>query len=182
MPWVGWCLTGRPTPVALMKVGEAFFCRIVGLKLATRRPRVAPDVEMRDGDVKLCTAEVLADFLRQAQRGGRAAGAKNRKSGTTGRARWILMGHFIASFTVEISSSLSFNSSLCPDICTPRFRPSVVTMVRKLKHHEEKLLKKTDFITYKQDNGHRDHNVIRRMANFWRFRLFLSHADLPQGI
>lgn len=35
-------------------------------------------------------------------------------------------------------------------------------MVRKLKHHEQKLLKKTDFITYKQDNGHRDHNVIRR--------------------
>lgn len=35
-------------------------------------------------------------------------------------------------------------------------------MVRKLKHHEQKLLRKTDFITYKQDNGHRDHNVIRR--------------------
>ncbi|KAJ4422580.1 U3 small nucleolar ribonucleoprotein imp3 [Gnomoniopsis sp. IMI 355080] len=35
-------------------------------------------------------------------------------------------------------------------------------MVRKLKHHEQKLLKKTDFITYKQDNDHRDHNVIRR--------------------
>ncbi|KAI3394695.1 hypothetical protein diail_2442 [Diaporthe ilicicola] len=35
-------------------------------------------------------------------------------------------------------------------------------MVRKLKHHEQKLLKKTDFITYKQDNGHRDHSVIRR--------------------
>lgn len=35
-------------------------------------------------------------------------------------------------------------------------------MVRKLKHHEQKLLKKTDFITYKQDNDHRDHDVIRR--------------------
>ena len=32
-------------------------------------------------------------------------------------------------------------------------------MVRKLKYHESKLLKKTDFLTYKQDNGHRDHNV-----------------------
>jgi len=29
-------------------------------------------------------------------------------------------------------------------------------MVRKLKHHEQKLLRKTDFITWKQDNDHRD--------------------------
>lgn len=35
-------------------------------------------------------------------------------------------------------------------------------MVRKLKYHEQKLLRKTDFITYKQDNGHRDKEVIRR--------------------
>ncbi|ORY68788.1 U3 small nucleolar ribonucleoprotein IMP3 [Pseudomassariella vexata] len=35
-------------------------------------------------------------------------------------------------------------------------------MVRKLKHHEKKLLKKVDFITYKQDNDHRDAAVIRR--------------------
>ncbi|KAH6655396.1 hypothetical protein BKA67DRAFT_560562 [Truncatella angustata] len=35
-------------------------------------------------------------------------------------------------------------------------------MVRKLKHHEAKLLRKVDFIEYKQDNGHRDHAVIRR--------------------
>ena len=35
-------------------------------------------------------------------------------------------------------------------------------MVRKLKYHEKKLLRKTDFITYKQDNGHRDKEVIRR--------------------
>lgn len=35
-------------------------------------------------------------------------------------------------------------------------------MVRKLKHHEQKLLRKTDFITYKQDNEHRDKAVIRR--------------------
>ncbi|KAK8048825.1 U3 small nucleolar ribonucleoprotein IMP3 [Apiospora phragmitis] len=35
-------------------------------------------------------------------------------------------------------------------------------MVRKLKHHEQKLLKKVDFITYKSDNNHRDHEVIRR--------------------
>lgn len=35
-------------------------------------------------------------------------------------------------------------------------------MVRKLKYHEQKLLRKTDFITYKQDNGHRDKEVVRR--------------------
>lgn len=35
-------------------------------------------------------------------------------------------------------------------------------MVRKLKYHEQKLLRKTDFITYKQDNAHRDKAVIRR--------------------
>lgn len=35
-------------------------------------------------------------------------------------------------------------------------------MVRKLKHHESKLLRKTDFITYKGDNGHRDKAVMRR--------------------
>ncbi|ATY66247.1 U3 small nucleolar ribonucleo IMP3 [Cordyceps militaris] len=35
-------------------------------------------------------------------------------------------------------------------------------MVRKLKYHEQKLLRKTDFITYKQDNAHRDKEVIRR--------------------
>lgn len=35
-------------------------------------------------------------------------------------------------------------------------------MVRKLKYHEQKLLRKTDFITYKQDQGHRDKAVVRR--------------------
>lgn len=35
-------------------------------------------------------------------------------------------------------------------------------MVRKLKHHEQKLLKKVDFVTWKQDNNHRDAAVIRR--------------------
>ncbi|PVH73033.1 alpha-L RNA-binding motif-containing protein [Cadophora sp. DSE1049] len=35
-------------------------------------------------------------------------------------------------------------------------------MVRKLKHHEQKLLRKVDFITYKSDNNHRDAAVIRR--------------------
>lgn len=34
-------------------------------------------------------------------------------------------------------------------------------MVRKLKYHEQKLLKKVDFITYKK-NEHRDAEVIRR--------------------
>ncbi|KAL1836291.1 hypothetical protein VTJ49DRAFT_5337 [Mycothermus thermophilus] len=35
-------------------------------------------------------------------------------------------------------------------------------MTRKLKYHEQKLLKKHDFITYKQDNDHRHHDVARR--------------------
>jgi U3 small nucleolar ribonucleoprotein protein IMP3 len=37
-------------------------------------------------------------------------------------------------------------------------------MVRKLKHHEQKLLRKADFTTYKSDNNHRDAQVIRRYA------------------
>lgn len=37
-------------------------------------------------------------------------------------------------------------------------------MVRKLKHHEQKLLRKVDFVTYKSDNNHRDAAVIRRYA------------------
>lgn len=41
-------------------------------------------------------------------------------------------------------------------------RPS--TMVRKLKHHEQKLLKKVDFNTYKSDNDHREAAVMRRYA------------------
>ena len=35
-------------------------------------------------------------------------------------------------------------------------------MVRKLKHHEQKLLRKVDFTTYASDNNHRDAAVIRR--------------------
>lgn len=35
-------------------------------------------------------------------------------------------------------------------------------MVRKLKHHEQKLLRKVDFTTYSGDNNHRDAEVVRR--------------------
>ncbi|KAF4124310.1 U3 small nucleolar ribonucleoprotein IMP3 [Geosmithia morbida] len=35
-------------------------------------------------------------------------------------------------------------------------------MVRQLKHHEKRLLRKVDFTTYKQDNDHRDKAVVRR--------------------
>lgn len=35
-------------------------------------------------------------------------------------------------------------------------------MVRKLKYHEQKLLKKVDLITYPSDAGHRDAKIIRR--------------------
>ena len=34
-------------------------------------------------------------------------------------------------------------------------------MVRKLKYAEQKLLKKVDFLTYKQDDDHRATSVIR---------------------
>ncbi len=34
-------------------------------------------------------------------------------------------------------------------------------MVRKLKYHEQKLLRKVDFITYKQENSRRS-EVVRR--------------------
>ncbi|CAN6642039.1 U3 small nucleolar ribonucleoprotein protein Imp3p [Trichomonascus vanleenenianus] len=33
-------------------------------------------------------------------------------------------------------------------------------MVRQLKHHEKKLLKKVDFLDWKQDQGHRDSQVM----------------------
>ncbi|ANZ76120.1 BA75_02126T0 [Komagataella pastoris] len=35
-------------------------------------------------------------------------------------------------------------------------------MVRKLKHHEQKLLKKVDFLDWKQDQGHRDTQVMAK--------------------
>lgn len=35
-------------------------------------------------------------------------------------------------------------------------------MVRKLKYHEQKLLRKVDFTTYKSDNDHREAQVCRR--------------------
>ncbi|RMJ23659.1 u3 small nucleolar ribonucleoprotein [Aspergillus sp. HF37] len=35
-------------------------------------------------------------------------------------------------------------------------------MVRELKHHEKKLLRKVDFHTYKTDNNHREHAIRAR--------------------
>ncbi|KAI5363691.1 Putative ribosomal protein S4/S9 [Septoria linicola] len=37
-------------------------------------------------------------------------------------------------------------------------------MVRKLKHHEQKLLRKVDFINYKSDDNHRQAEIIRRYS------------------
>ena len=37
-------------------------------------------------------------------------------------------------------------------------------MVRKLKHHEQKLLRKVDFVTYKSDGNHREAQVMRRYS------------------
>jgi hypothetical protein len=39
---------------------------------------------------------------------------------------------------------------------------SKVLMVRKLKHHEQKLLKKVDFLNWKSDDNHREAAVMRR--------------------
>ncbi|CAL5874798.1 uncharacterized protein PFLUO_LOCUS9100 [Penicillium psychrofluorescens] len=35
-------------------------------------------------------------------------------------------------------------------------------MVRQLKHHEQKLLRKVDFHTYKSDGAHREHQIRQR--------------------
>jgi U3 small nucleolar ribonucleoprotein protein IMP3 len=35
-------------------------------------------------------------------------------------------------------------------------------MVRKLKHHEQRLLRKVDFVNYPTDDNHRDHLVTQR--------------------
>ncbi|EME42300.1 hypothetical protein DOTSEDRAFT_73210 [Dothistroma septosporum NZE10] len=37
-------------------------------------------------------------------------------------------------------------------------------MVRKLKHHEQKLLRKVDFVNYPQDDQHRSAAVLRRYS------------------
>ncbi|OQN99825.1 hypothetical protein B0A48_14595 [Cryoendolithus antarcticus] len=37
-------------------------------------------------------------------------------------------------------------------------------MVRKLKHHEQKLLRKVDFVSYPSDNTHRSAEIIRRYS------------------
>ncbi|TKA80871.1 hypothetical protein B0A49_03161 [Cryomyces minteri] len=37
-------------------------------------------------------------------------------------------------------------------------------MVRKLKHHEQRLLRKVDFTTYASDNQHREAAILRRYA------------------
>ncbi|KAK6528106.1 Small subunit (SSU) processome component [Arthrobotrys megalospora] len=35
-------------------------------------------------------------------------------------------------------------------------------MVRKLKHHEQRLLRKVDFLTWNSDSNHREHDIMRR--------------------
>jgi U3 small nucleolar ribonucleoprotein protein IMP3 len=37
-------------------------------------------------------------------------------------------------------------------------------MVRKLKHHEQKLLRKVDFVNYPSDDQHRAAEVIRKYS------------------
>lgn len=40
----------------------------------------------------------------------------------------------------------------------------IATMVRKLKHHESKLLRKVDFVNYKSDDNHRQAEIVRRYS------------------
>ena len=65
----------------------------------------------------------------------------------------------------SLSASLEAQTFLSPRRTNhnepKRNRHNTNTMVRKLKHHEQKLLKKVDFVTYKKDE-HRDAEVIRR--------------------
>ena len=46
-------------------------------------------------------------------------------------------------------------------VCTPT-APRVLDMVRKLKYHEQKLLKKVDFLNWKSDANLREVKVLRR--------------------
>lgn len=55
-------------------------------------------------------------------------------------------------------SCKSFDARNLPLATNPCIRP------RKLKHHEQKLLRKVNFVDYKSDNQHRDAAVIRRYA------------------
>src|SRR2546423_8562788 len=53
------------------------------------------------------------------------------------------------------------------EIFCPRNFPSFTcpfdaAKMRQLKHHEQRLLKHVDFLNYKQDQNHRDLQVIRR--------------------
>jgi hypothetical protein len=61
---------------------------------------------------------------------------------------------------------------------------NIAKMVRKLKHHEQKLLRKVDFTTYKSDNDHRDAVVIRRYAiqkpqDYRKYNLLVGVASPP---
>jgi hypothetical protein len=49
----------------------------------------------------------------------------------------------------------------------------LAAMVRKLKHHEQKLLKKVDFNTYKSDNEYADPRSVKRR----QLGLALTHTQ-----
>jgi U3 small nucleolar ribonucleoprotein protein IMP3 len=70
-------------------------------------------------------------------------------------------GKIASKFTCDFSS---LNTSKATPTYTLHTSHSTAKMVRKLKHHEQKLLKKVDFNTYKSDNDHREAAVMRRYA------------------
>lgn len=53
-------------------------------------------------------------------------------------------------------------SPLPPAVGRTLGRRNEVTMVRKLKHHEQKLLKKVDFINWEVDNNLHEVKVLRK--------------------
>ncbi|XP_055855022.1 U3 small nucleolar ribonucleoprotein protein IMP3 [Episyrphus balteatus] len=54
-------------------------------------------------------------------------------------------------------------------------------MVRKLKYHEQKLLKKVDFITWKVDNGGKE-NVILRRYNIRKREDYTKYNKLSRNV
>lgn len=61
----------------------------------------------------------------------------------------------------RIKSRLDFNCTADKSITNPWIS---VKMVRQLKHHEQKLLRKVDFTNYASDANHRGAEIIRRYS------------------
>lgn len=65
---------------------------------------------------------------------------------------------------LEIFSRRRPHAICCLSTSRHPHSPLVADMVRKLKHHEQKLLRKVDFVNYPSDDQHRAAAVIRRYS------------------